>query len=405
MFLLSLEDKSLSLALNGRDPLGTQAIWQFRARDVVPALTAASGRAEGFQLLVTALAWFPLFAQRHQRPATDLKRYFLLVEQAFARAWKTAGEEDWPLPGKRRLSGNERGIWVGLDPKRHFLIDSPLANGTWGIYRGPLLNARVVDTTNLLADSGVEETIRRATPVMKNLFDGLAKALREPPGVQIELAQRSSHSLVQGLVEVLKRLPSKALLRSKLVAPAHHPITRDLAEQALRHPDDPVEALVLRALHELSHWRVPLNGVVRCERYLAALDASFEQLCALVIAGEKDPYGALTMDLVALRRAQADFAVCGSFRGLADQRRLQLLQAPTASAAALGAFLLQHHAAISEERGSAPWISESDNRRLACRVEVHEPQERQLQPGTAWRNGYYLDALRSLARGVGTGGR
>jgi len=150
LFAFSSEDKSLALPFSGRDPLGTQVVWQWRARDIVPALTAASRQPEGFQLLFTALAWWPEFAVRYKRPQKDLRNFFLLVEQAFARASKMSGIE-WRLPGSRRLNDSqESGLWIGLDARRDFLLDSPLANGTWGIYRGPAINAGLVDESDRL---------------------------------------------------------------------------------------------------------------------------------------------------------------------------------------------------------------------------------------------------------------
>jgi len=129
MFAFTLEDPTLSLALNGRDPLGTLAVWQHRARDLVPSLSSASRQAEGFQLLLAALAWWPEFARRYGRHGRDLPRYFLLLEQAFARACREAGQA-WVLPGTRRLNAGKGGLWISSDPA-HYLLDSPLVNGTW----------------------------------------------------------------------------------------------------------------------------------------------------------------------------------------------------------------------------------------------------------------------------------
>lgn len=398
MFFLTTIDKSLTLPLNGRDPLGTQAIWQWRARDVVPALTAASRQAEGFQLLLTALAWWPIFAKRHARPNTDQKKYFLLVEQAFARSWRTHGEHAWPLPGKRRLSSNDPGVWIGLDAQRHFLIDSPLTNGTWGIYRGPLLNAKLIDASNLISDRKFEEFVRRDTKIMEKLFHHLNRALTATPGPDEKLAQIKSNAIVKELVDILYKLPLKNKLKEKLVAPQDSPITAAIADIALQAPEEEgPEALVIRALKRLPDWHKPLTDVLRCERYLAVLDASFEQLCASVLAGDPDPAAGLKVDLTQLRHAQVKFAASGIYQGLADTRRKQLLQAPTRDASGLASFLLEHHGSVSKARGSSPWLSSSDSGRLECRVEVDEPASRQLQPATAWRNSYYLDALRTLA--------
>lgn len=162
MFAFTQEDLTLSRSLNGRDPLGTLAVWQHRARDMVPNLSSVSRHAEGFQLLLTAMAWWPEFAKRHGRPAADLRRYFLLVEQAYARAFRVAGEE-WPLPGTRRLNAAKAGLWISANPA-HYLLDSPLVNGTWGLYRRPAINSGLLLENMRIANSALETEIRAATP-------------------------------------------------------------------------------------------------------------------------------------------------------------------------------------------------------------------------------------------------
>lgn len=401
MFIATREDKSLSLPLNGRDPLGTQAVWQYRARDVVPALTAASRQAEGFQLLLTALAWWPEFARRHKRPATDLKRYFLLFEQAFARACRTAGME-WCLPGTRRLGAGAPGVWVGLDQKQHYLLDSPLANGTWGIYRGPAINAGLIDDENRIVLGRLEETIRRSTQGVECLFRGINAALHASVAESTSIAKNSSHRLVGDLSQILAKLPLKVHIRQTFVAPHKAPLTTALAELAMDEPDEEPGMLIRRALRHIPEHRTTLTNVQRCEQYLAPLDAAFEQLCH--DANKRLDGASLENYLPALRKAQEEFAQSGLYQGLAAERSKQLREAPLSSAAALVKYLLEQHQRISDARGSAPWISVGGNGRISCRLAVTEPSTDQLT-GQQWRNSYYLDTLRTLALRVAPGGR
>lgn len=395
MFAFTLEDPALSLTLNGRDPMGTLAVWQHRARDLVPSLSSASRQAEGFQLLLTALAWWPEFASCKHRPGSDLPRYFLLVEQAFARACRLAGQ-DWPLPGTRRLNAAKPGLWISADPA-HYLLDSPLVNGTWGIYRTPTINAGLISKDMRIASPALESKLRTATPEVQRLFEHLAPCMTG--NSEKEIAVKSSHHLVKALAEMLANLPSRKTLRDTLVTPATSRITTDLARLARTRPaDTSPQELVAMARHEHPVHAQTLARVQRCERLLATIDAVFEFACAEDGAATLRELAAeLPVDLAALEAAMEGFADTGTYDGLAHDRVKALRSIPLESKVTLLRGVIDQHARLSQRRGNAPWITLEDSGRIERRVLLTRPQAQQLAPATAWRNDYYLGALQRLA--------
>lgn len=396
MLIATAPDKYLTLPLTGRDPLGTQAIWQHRARDVVPALTAASRRANGFRVLATALAWWPVFATSRKARTTDQAKFFLLFEQAVARACRTAGK-DWTLPGTRGLNSNGSGVWVGLDGAKHFMLDSPLANGTWGIYRGPMINAELIDDDNQL-HADVADSIRRRTPRVDQLFSRFHEALSNPT-TRTEIAARASNQHVQCLTAIVE----PKLLRKDIdgwFVDGASDLCKGLAAIGREAENIDPQWLVKEGMAKLraqEHQRV-LKQVRQCERYLASIEAIFEAFCAASGKSIVQAASEIQVNMGALNNARHAFIDSGTYNGLAGQRHAELAKASMTSLADLGVYLVLHHANVSKERRNAPWVSLNEGGIIVCELSFDAPDARQMNPTTAWRNGYYLDSLQSLAR-------
>lgn len=403
MFALTDKDTSLCLPLSGRDPLGIQAVWQRRARDIVPNLTAASGLAEGFHILLVVLAWWPVMAARKDPIRPKLQDFFLLVEQAFARASRCAGGL-WQLPGSRRLNDGDPGVWIGLEKSAH-LLDNQLTNGVWGLYRGPAQNAGLIDEQNRICSAELGARIRERTPIVRSLLQPIAELFaagaKEPP---CRLASNRSNRIVTGLTEILDALPFKREIRETFVVPANSPITVDLAKLlAVKNSlSNGIRTFMAGAIESLPQHAPTLENVIGCEQFIAPLDAIFEEVCS---AEERDVdrvANQLKIDLAELRAARERFAHAGTFDGLSRERADALLKLDLASARALIRSLIDHHAVISESRNSSPWIVLDDSGRLDCSLAANRPDVDGLSPATAWRNGYYLHTLDNLAHQVGT---
>jgi hypothetical protein len=403
MFVLTEKDNSLCLPLSGRDPLGTQTVWQYRARDIVPNLTAASRLSEGFHILLIALAWWPIMAARQNAPKPKFKEFFLLIEQAFARASRCAGEA-WKLPGSRRLNDGDPGVWIGLDKSAH-LLDNQLTNGVWGLYRGPALNAGLIDDQNRICNAEFEGRIRDCSPIVGKLLQPIADLCAIKPAVRpVELAKNRANKIVTGLNEILKELPLKDEIRATFVVPAHSQITIDLAKllSTKNSLASGIGPFVVRAIDALPQHAPTLSNVVACEQFIAPIDAIFEEICS---AEERDVdrvAAQLEIELSDLRAARDRFADAGIYKDLSRARADALLALDLSSKRALVVSLIDHHAAISASRNSAAWITLDESGRLDCSLAASRPDAESLSPDTAWRNGYYLHALYELAHQVGT---
>lgn len=401
MFTVTDVDKDLLLPLSGRDPLGIMPLWQRRARDLVPALTASSWHAEGFQVLVTALAWWPEFARNlSNNTPKDQQQFFILIEQAFARACRCAGVA-WPLPGSRRLNSANDGVWFGLQSD-HQLLDSPLANGVWGLYRGPALNARLIDVHNRL-DEKLAKKIRDQTPIIRTLFKGVRAVLRESMDYVV-LAKQPRTKVVNELKSIIEQVPSRRIILDTFVTPATSTITRELAMLARNSmQSDNVRQFVAQAIEQLPAHASHLENVQRCEGYLAPLEAIFEYLCSKtnlpLTVVERD----LAVDLFALRDARKEFALGGIYEGSLQGRVDQLLLLDLSSKQQLIISLIDHHRVISESRSNAPWLQLDDQGMVECSLAISPPAPEQLMPGSTWRNRYYLDCLAALSRQLRAG--
>ncbi|VVQ02649.1 hypothetical protein PS938_02642 [Pseudomonas fluorescens] len=401
MFTVTDIDKDLLLPLSGRDPLGIMPLWQRRARDLVPALTGSSRYAEGFQVLLTALAWWPEFAQDSaNNTPKDQQKFFILIEQAFARACRCAGV-DWPLPGSRRLNSVDEGVWISLQSD-HQLLDSPLANGVWGLYRGPALNAQLIDAHNRI-DEKLARKIREQTPIIEALFKGVRAVLRGSEDYVL-LAQRPSAKVVSGLKAIIEQVPSRRIILDALVTPASSMITQELAmlSQNSKQVDD-IRQFVIVAIETLPAHAIHLKNVQRCEGFIAPLEAIFEYLCSMANLPLARVEMDLAVDLLALREAANAFAAGGNYEGSLQARVDQLLGLDLSSKQRLIISLLDHHRAVSESRGNAPWLQLDEQGKLECSLVISAPLPEQLLPASAWRNRYYLDCLGALSRQLRAG--
>ena len=265
-------------------------------------------------------------------------------------------------------------MWIGLDARRDFLLDSPLANGTWGIYRGPAINAGLVDESDRLPLVEANQ-VRRHTLVVKWLFGPIAQALQHP-SEQVYIVRKRSSNL-QELANILELLPQRRYLREVFVKPKDAPLTRTLADLALQDPEEPIERLLTRAIRELDDpkFRATLHNIKSCERYIASMDILFERLARNAGQSAKELAASFALDMDALRAAQVDFIKAGGiYKGLAQERQSRLASAPLHSLHSLIDFLIAHHNSISAARKTVPLLFWGDTNQLES-VLTLEPRE------------------------------
>jgi hypothetical protein len=398
VFALTEKDSELSLPLSGRDPLGTQAVWQHRARDIVPDLVAASQHAEGFHILLIAHAWWPQMAEAMDVSRLTFKQFFLLIEQAFARASRFENR-DWVLPGSRRLGSGDKKLWFGLGKSAH-LLDNQLTNGVYGLYRGPALRAGLIDADDRICDAQFWRKIIDETSVIKKLFKPM-----EALSAQAGDARRSDpirKPVARELTEILQRLPFKRQLREAFVTPSKAPITTSLAGLLIRRAalERNLSAFLSEAIDAMPAHADVLRNVIRCEQYIAPLDAIFQAICSADERNADRAADTLDIDLAELRAARTRFESSGNYRELALERAKALLALDLDSKRGLVRSLIEHHGKISMSRSNAPWIAFDEAGKLDSSLVGPQPAQRDLSPATAWLNSYYLYAFESLTRKV-----
>lgn len=398
------EDKGLLGAVSGRDPLGILPVWQYRARDVVPHLTAASQQLAGFHVLLVALAWWPEFAKRHHQPVRNLEKYYLLVEQAFARACNTQ-DGQWPLPGTRRLGAGGTGVWIGLDPSHH-LLGGQLPNGTWGIYRSAAISAGFMDDNNVVSAELAAEIIKR-TGCMERVMAFVKKAMDKRDS-EVWLAERRNHQLVGDLSSIIKQYPLADLLQKPLLKPAVPQVTAQVVS-LMRHQhkaEFDCQVFVRNAMDSIPDHQTVFQHILHCEHYLATVEAVFEWLCSGEAASVKKATELLPVKMDALKAAKQQFRQSGDYRPgtLAAQRKAMMESLDLSSKEAFVRTLIQLHGEVSAARNNDPWISILETDRFDVRVSTGKPADTQLDPATSWRNGYYLPSLFNLVKQFYAGG-
>lgn len=397
-YMMTEKDEDLLRPLNGRDPMGILPIWQHRARDVVPHITAASRHLDGFHVLLAALAWWPEFANTYKQPAKQLTPYFLLVEQAFARAC-TLNKTTWNLPGKRRLTtGNP--VFIGLKPEHH-LLGGQLQNGVWGIYRSVAESAGLIDGNNAVKPDIVGK-IRNKSEAVKGLWPALDKALNQQSMETVKIAERPSHHLVGELSNIIEMNPFAKLIYNPFLAPAKPvPTTSVVAlmrEQIRLDPFNP-ETFVLQDNALIKDRLGVFKHIIKCERYIATIESIFDWLCSGLSTNVEDAAGKLRINMDILRSALGDFRGSGEYPSgsLAYKRKIMLERLNLSSKKRLIETILDMHKDVSESRNNMPWIT-IESGRFDIVVLRGPPAEGQLNPISAWRNSYYLDSFFNLTK-------
>ncbi|MFZ6720550.1 hypothetical protein [Undibacterium sp. Ji49W] len=395
-YVITESDKDLLRPVSGRDPLGILPIWQYRARDLVPHLTGASRHLNGFHILLAALAWWPDFAKTYNQPVKNLTTYFILVEQAFARAC-TLNATPWHLPGSRRLARSSALI-IGLKPEHH-LLGGQLQNGVWGIYRNAAESAGLINK-NSAVDSHIIEGIKDQSKVIKRLFDYLIREIKHQSTEGVQIAERSSHQVVYGLSEIIKHNPFAKLIHQPFLAPKDPAATSAIVTLMRQHASAPFlpESFLEQAKDSVPELTKVCQGIIDCERFIAAIESIFDWLCSMESTSPEDAGNKLPVNLEALHLARKKFDDSGTFppTSLAYKRKILLDELNFSSKRTLIESVINMHENVCKLRNTKPWISIKENGKFDIIVPRYQPTENQLHPMTAWRNYYYLDSLFNL---------
>lgn len=400
-FMLTARDDELLGVANRSDAMGVLAIWSARGRDLVPHLTEQTTNVRGFQILVEAFRLWERYQDCYPGragagQADELARFFVLVEQAFARVVAGCGG-DWRLPGARRVRARSseppRLSWQ--DESWH-LLRAQRANGLWGLYRGASQRAGLLcDDMTRLSD----ETLRQAS--QHHAFAGkaeerLLELVKRAMDETVALPTDRDDDLVKALCDTFAKLPLAAHLRERLID--SHDLTRELAA---RLPGKPLDhrRLLIDVAQDRDDHRSTIEDAIHCENLIAVVETVLLWLCASKGMTVLDAADGLPTHLVAaLASARRAFHRAGRYPGGVAQARHQRLatELETRTRVELVHSVLALHEKVSKERGRAVWVWQ-DQGRLHSDVDVQRPSEADLQVGAAWRNDYYLHPLQQIA--------
>jgi hypothetical protein len=403
-YFVTEPDKELIRATASRDPLGILPVWSARGRDLVPHLTEQTGRAAGFQLLLSAYGLWERFAAAYPNRSGDLRAFYLLVEQAFARATAHINN-DWNLPGRRRtlaLRDSPDAI-ISLD-RQHWLLDNQLGTGTYGLYRGASGRGKLL-TEDLRVLAPSVRVVFDASPGLsasqeRDLFRLVSTAI-DAPEKGAALSVRPNNGLASALSEIVTKLPQRALLRSNLIetTPRCHALARLLRTPEFKDGEIDRRQFLVRAQATLPNDQDTLQAVILCESFLAPIENIFRWLCGQHGEQVREVSSTLDVNLPRLRLAQRDFLQSGKYPAGTARDRFNAygMYIDLSDQLSLIHSLLILHESVSKERGRSPWVSIDDTGRLSAAVEVDEVRKESFNPDRAWRNDYYLDPLRSVA--------
>lgn len=397
-WMISEKDDGLLGTTNRSDAMGLLAVWSARARDLVPHLTEQTTDVRAFQILIEAYRLWERYEPAHPQHAGRLGDFFLLVEQAFAR---TVGRIDgaWPLPGARRVMARarEQAHIAISDPGWH-LLDAQRANGVWGLYRGAARRAGLLveDMTRLSAPT-LEAATRGAglgVAAQRTLFALVCRAL---DGEAAALPVAADDPLCSDLYKNFHTIPLADHLRAALID--GHALNALLAGRLVGLDRLAHRGFIVEAASALEAHSAPLADVLRCEALLAVVEAVFLWLCASKGVALAAAAEALPVELERLEAARVGFGASGIYRGEAARTRHDRLcrLLDTSSKDALARAVLALHKQVSDERRRAAWVWEEGGL-LRCDVDVERPGAAAFEPALAWRNDYYLEPLRLIAR-------
>ena len=399
--MISSKDDELVGVASRSDPLGLLAVWSARAREAVPHLTEQTTDVRGFQILVETFRLWTIFVDRAPQPppSEQLMKFFMLVEQTFAR---TIGyrDRDWPLPGALRVRARlgETPCISVADAGWH-LLGGQLANGIWGLYRGAARRAGLVnDNMAWLSDDTLEAASVTSCLRGMALERLLGRVGRAMGGETVDLPTDGRNALPNALCRTFDEVPLRNHLRERLID--GHDLNRALANKLALSGKLDHRKFFKQAASELEEHRSELRSVIDCENLLAVLEGIFYRLCCARGESVDALADTLPVHLGKIQKARKAFARIGTYPGgqTARERQVRLYDTiDTSSTTKLAHSVLELHRAVCKERQRAPWVWEEQGT-LRSDVDVVEPDKADLKVGQAWRNDYYLRPLFSIAR-------
>ena len=412
-FMISALDNELLGASSKTDGLGVQDIWAARGRDLVPHLTASTHSIQGFQILVEIYRLWELFLQTksHQVYADRFGKFFILIEQAFARIVATSDEE-WTLPGARSVRAR-----ASLDPQisldsSWLLLNNQQSNGLYGLYRGASGRAGLLqENLRQLSDQtmSASQDNRGINKSQEDLFSLVKQALDKK---EVQIHKSSYRKLAAELVKTYQHPPLVDHFSTMLIK--NHYLTNRMVEgfQNLGDLDyqqflTKLRPLLMKLANDFKAENLPeyvetINNVIACENLLAVVVFLFDWLCSQKGQKIKDAASKLPENLHNdLDPVYAAFKNSGVYTRAAKTNHSCFCdKLDTSSNLTLLKSILEIHQNISERRKRALWVQLDENDVLVSDILVDKPDLANLKVGQLWYHDYYLWPLHNIANQI-----
>ena len=408
--MISAKDDFLVRVGSRMDPMGTLAVASDRAREIVPHLTVQTTQVRGFQILVEALRLWEDYESEHGEHAGRVFEFVVLIEQAFAGAIGQKQPNDWQLPGRRRLLARDSSEpCVSLSDRKWSLLTSHPASGIWAQYRGAATRAGMLDQSRIRLSEATLEAAKTAPCLDKGSASALRKLVkRAMDGETVRLADSSSQSLLGTLCVSYHRVPLRRHLKQRLID--GHPLNRELANRlvGVREFTTPNYREFLTVARDnappTDGFRKSLDRVIACENLLAVLDSLFHWICGNTSKSLQDVAESLQplLDLEALENAKREFGIANRYKGETAKFRHGLYcdELKASGFSEVVESVLKIHEIICRSRGYAPQVWTEPGGKLLSDVEAENVDASEFEIGKAWRNHYYLGALRDVVRQI-----
>ena len=414
-FMISALDNELLGATSKTDGLGVQDIWAARGRDLVPHLTASTHSIQGFQILVEIYRLWEIFLQTksHQVYADRFGKFFILIEQAFARIVASYGEE-WTLPGARSVRAR-----ASLEPhisldSSWLLLNNQQSNGLYGLYRGASGRAGLLqENLRQLSDQtmAASENNRGINKSQEQLFSLVKQAL-DADKKDVSISKKQFRKLAAELVATYRNPPLVDHFETMLMK--NHFLTNRLVEgfQNLGDIDyqqflTKLRPLLTKLANELESENLiehveAINNVIACENLLAVVVFLFDWLCSQKEQKITEAASELPDNLhIEIEPKFVAFKNSGVYTRAAKTNHSCFCdKLDTSSNLTLLKSILEIHQNISERRKRALWVQLDENDVLVSDILVDKPDLANLKVGQLWYHDYYLWPLHNIANQI-----
>ena len=404
--MVTEKDNELLGAPSKSDGLGIQDIWAERGKDLVPHLTGSTHFIQGFQILVEIYRLWEIFAESegYQIPPKDFDKFFILIEQTFARTVAFCNGE-WNLPGSKRVKARKSDPNISLDPEWH-LLNGQKSNGLYGLYRGASARAGLLESNRSQLSEKTMEEAQDKTKIRGNSQTQLLSLVKKAlAGELVPISGNQNKELRNNIFETYVNPPLVHHFETMLIKKPD--LTNRLVEGLKKYGDIEYRQFLTKLATDFKSENLPnhaktIYNVIACENFLAVVVFLFDWLCSKRGKKIEEIAGFLPWNFhVELSPVFEKFKHSGEYNDTAKVNwSLFVDNLISTSNLALLRSIIEIHSLISVRRKRSPWVWIDEKGYLVSEMIDTSSEIEIPQIGVAWYHDYYLVALRNIARQI-----